>query len=246
MLIKILVLIASLLIGSFLNVVIHRMPRRESLLGPGSHCPQCGNRLTARDLVPLASYLCLGGRCRYCGQPIRLRYPLVELITAASFLIIYVQWGAGWQTVAGWVFTSFLIAAAFIDIENGIIPDRLTYPGMLAGLALSLVTIGLKSALFGLLAYGSFLLVTALISRGGMGGGDVKMGAAVGAFLGFPAALLALFLSSLLGGVWAAVLLAGKKATRKSAIKFGPFLALGAWLVLVYGQRLAELYLSLY
>ncbi|HRY12350.1 MAG TPA: prepilin peptidase [Syntrophomonadaceae bacterium] len=246
MLIKILVFIAALLIGSFLNVVIHRLPRRESLLWPASHCPQCGHRLTARDLIPLASYLWLGGRCRHCGGPIRLRYPLIELMTAVGFLLVYLKWGAGWQTVAGWVFTSFLITAAFIDIENGIIPDRLTYPGMLAGLALSIFTIGIKSSLIGWLVYGSFLLVTALISRGGMGGGDVKMAAAIGAFLGFPASLLALFLSSLLGGIWAAALLIGKKATRKTAIKFGPFLSLGAWLVLICGQQLINLYLSLY
>ena len=246
LIIKILVLIASLLIGSFLNVVIHRMPRRESLLWPGSHCPQCGTRLTVRDLFPLVSYLVLGGRCRYCRNPISMRYPVVELITAVSFLLIYLEWGAGGQTLAGWIFTGFLITAAFIDIENGIIPDRLTYSGMLAGLVLSMVTIGPKSSLIGLLVYGSFMLATALISRGGMGGGDVKMAAAIGSFLGFPASLLALFLSSLLGGVWAAALLISRKATRKSAIKFGPFLALGAWLVLVYGQQLIDFYLSLY
>jgi len=246
MFIKILVLITALLIGSFLNVVIHRLPRRESLLWPASHCPQCGHRLTARDLLPVASYLWLGGRCRYCGDPIRLRYPLIELMTAVGFLLIYLKWGATWQTMAGWIFTGFLITAAFIDIENGIIPDRLTYPGMIAGLVLSIFTIGIKSSLIGLLVYGSFLLVTALISRGGMGGGDVKMACAIGAFLGFPASLLALFLSSLLGGIWAAVLLIGKKATRKTAIKFGPFLSLGAWLVLVCGQQLADLYLSLF
>jgi len=244
--ITILILITALLIGSFLNVVIYRLPRQESLLGPGSHCPHCRQRLTARDMVPLASYIWLKGRCRNCGQPISLRYPLVEMLTTACYLIIYLKWGLSLQTAVGWVFTGLLFVAAFIDIEQGIIPDRLTYPGMVAGLILSLLTIGLRSSLSGLLLYGCFLLATALISRGGMGGGDVKMAGLIGSFLGWPGSIAALFLSSLLGGIWAVVLLLSKQATRKSAIKFGPFLSLGAWLVFVYGQQLIDLYLSLY
>lgn len=246
MLIKILILIASLLIGSFLNVVIHRLPRKESLIWPGSHCTNCQQRLTAKDLIPLFSFIGLRGSCRTCGQPISPRYPLVEIITAVCFFIIFQEWGLSLQTVVGWIFTALVIVAAFIDIEEGIIPDRLTYPGMVTGIILSFFTIGIKSSLTGLFVYGSFLLATALISRGGMGGGDIKMAALIGAFLGLPGSLWALFLSSLLGGIWAAVLLITRKATRKSALKFGPFLSLGAWLVFMYGQKLIELYLSIY
>lgn len=246
MLIKILILIASLLIGSFLNVVIHRLPRKESVLWPGSHCPHCQQRLAAGDLIPLFSFIWLRGRCRTCGQPISPRYPLVEIITAVCFFIIFLEWGLSLQTVVGWIFSGFVIAAAFIDIADGIIPDRLTYPGMVTGIILSFFTIGIRSSLTGLLVFGSFLLATALLSKGGMGGGDVKMAAFVGAFLGFPESLLALFLSSLLGGIWAVALLITRKATRKSAMKFGPFLSLGAWLVFMYGHKLIDIYLALY
>ena len=228
MFIKILVVILALFIGSFLNVVIYRVPRQESVLWPGSHCPNCNHRLKARDLLPLLSFLRLKGRCRYCGQLISRRYPVVEIITALSCWLVYNQWGLSVETAVGFIFTAFLIVAAFIDIEHGIIPDRVTYPGMLTGLILSFYTIGLKSALLGLLVFAAILLGAAVVSRGGMGGGDVKLAGVIGAFLGYAGSILTLFIFSLLGGLWAAILLVQGKATRKTAIKFWPFFSVAA------------------
>lgn len=246
MITNIFIVALSLIIGSFLNVLIHRIPRRESCVWPGSHCPECQNRLGIRDMIPVVSYIWLRGRCRYCGRHISLRYPTVEVLTAVLFLLVFSKYGFSMQTAAGWILTGLLIIGAFIDIEQGIIPNRITYPGMVVGIIMSFFTIGIASSLIGCILYGAVLMGAALVSRGGMGGGDVKMAGAIGAFLGCQWAVLALFLSSLLGGIWGAALLITGKATRKSAIKFGPFLSLGAWLVWMYGQQMIDFYISLF
>ncbi len=246
MYISIFVFIAALLLGSFLNVVIYRIPRRESVLWPGSHCPGCNHNLKALDLIPVLSYVGLGGRCRYCKKSISLRYPLVEIITAASGLMMYNRWGLTVLTLSGFIFTAILIITAFTDIEEGIIPDRITYPGMAIGLALSFFTIGIQPALIGMLALAGFLLGAALLTRGGMGGGDIKLAGLIGSFLGLSGSILTLVLASVLGSIWAVYLLVLKKADRKTAIKFGPFLSISAWLVLMYGPAMIDLYLSLF
>jgi leader peptidase (prepilin peptidase)/N-methyltransferase len=246
MLIKLWVIIIALMIGSFLNVVIHRIPRKESVLWPGSHCADCGHNLQAGDLIPVFSYIWLGSRCRYCGQRISLRYPLVELLTVVSFLLIYNKWGLTIAAGVGYIFTALLIISAFIDIEEGIIPDRITYPGMIMGLLLSFYTIGIKSAVIGLILFGGILLGAALLSRGGMGGGDIKLAAVIGAFIGYEGSVITLFLSSLMGGLWAVLLLLMGKATRKTAIRFGPFLSGAAWLVWMYGNEIIDLYSGLF
>jgi len=235
----------ALLIGSFLNLAIHRIPRTESLLWPGSHCPKCGHKLTARDLFPVLSYLTLGGRCRYCKQEISLRYPLVELLTAVSYILIYLKWGFSIEAVIGWLFSAFLIISAFTDIEEGIIPDKVTYPGIMVGLGLSFYSIGIKSSAIGSILFAGIFFLAALLSKGGIGGGDVKLAGVIGAFLGYPGAIITLFLSSWGGGLWAGVLLLLGKANRKTAIKYGPFLALAAWLVLMYGREMGDFYLWL-
>lgn len=242
----VLIIIIGLIIGSFLNVVIYRFPRRESVVWPGSHCPVCGQQLKTGDLLPVLSYIWLRGRCRYCGGKIGLRYPLVEILTAITFLLIYLPWGLSWQGLAGIVLTMLLIPAAFIDLDHGIIPDRLTYPGIIIGLLLSPFTAGFTSSLLGALFFGGILLLAALISRGGMGGGDIKLAAAIGAFTGWPGALLAFLLSSLLGGAWGLILLLSQKANRKTTIKFGPFLALGGWIAYVWGVQIINNYLGLF
>lgn len=246
MYISIFVFIAALLLGSFLNVVIYRIPRRESVLWPGSHCPGCNHNLKALDLIPVLSYVGLGGRCRYCKKSISLRYPLVEIITAASGLMMYNRWGLTVLTLSGFIFTAILIITAFTDIEEGIIPDRITYPGMAIGLVLSFFTIGIQPALIGMLTFAGFLLGAALLSRGGMGGGDIKLAGLIGSFLGLSGSMLTLVLASVLGSIWAVYLLVLKKADRKTAIKFGPFLSISAWLVLMYGPAMIDLYLSLF
>jgi leader peptidase (prepilin peptidase)/N-methyltransferase len=242
----VLIFILGLFIGSFLNVLIYRIPRGESVVWPGSHCVQCGQALKPLDLIPVLSYLFLRGRCRYCGAKISLRYPLVELLTAVSFYLVYLQYGLTVWTAAGCVLTALLMVVTFTDIDEGIIPDVITYPGMLAGLGFAFFTIGIKSALIGMIAFGVVFFLIALLSRGGMGGGDVKLVAVIGAFVGPMNALLVFILSSLAGGIWAIGLLLFRQAGRKTEIRFGPFLALAAYVVFLYGQQMLRFYLGLF
>lgn len=242
MLIKTLIIVVALLIGSYLNLAIYRIPRKESLLWPGSHCPKCEHKLNAGDLFPVLSYLMLGGRCRYCKQKIGLRYPLVELLTAASYVLIYIKWGFSIESIIGWLFSALLIVSAFTDLAEGIIPDTVTYPGIIIGLGLSFCSIGIKSSAIGFIVFAGIFLLAALLSKGGMGGGDIKLAGVIGAFLGYQGALLTLFISSLGGGLWAVVLLLLGKADRKTAIKYGPFLALAAWLVWMYSMEIGDFY----
>jgi len=237
-----LVIVGGLLIGSFLNVAIYRLPRQESLVWPGSHCPACGHRLVARDLIPIISYLWLGGRCRFCRRPISLRYILVEIGTVFSFGLIYQKWGLTIESGVGWVLTTILIICAITDLEEGIIPNRVTYPGMLAGLFLSPHTIGMEASVQGAVFFAGILLMAALISSGGMGGGDIKLAGVIGTFTGLTGAILTLFLSALGGSLWALLLIWQGKADHKTAIRFGPFLATAGWLVWTYeGEILALL-----
>ncbi|MDD3890328.1 MAG: prepilin peptidase [Syntrophomonadaceae bacterium] len=236
------IIIFALLIGSFLNVVIYRVPRGESVVWPGSRCTECGHSLKVYDLVPLFSYVWLKGKCRYCGGKISGRYLLVELLTAAAFLLIYLQWGISVETGAGWLLAAILISCAFIDIDKGIIPDRITLPGIIMALAISFFTIGFRPALYGALFFGGILFLVAVLYEGGMGGGDVKLGALIGAFVGLQGAVLAFILVSLLGGIWAISLLLIGKAGRKTRVKFGPFMAMGGWLAYNYEFAIITLY----
>jgi leader peptidase (prepilin peptidase)/N-methyltransferase len=237
-----LVILFGLLIGSFLNVVIYRLPAGESVVRPGSRCVACGHHLGARDLVPVLSWLWLKGRCRHCGDKISIRYPAIELLTALAFLLVYLQWGISFMTLSGWILTFILITCAAIDYDQGLIPNRITYPGLILALFLSGFTVGVPSAFLGALLYGGILLLTAILSSGGMGGGDIKLAAVIGAFGGLPASVLAFILTSLLGGVWAGYLVISRKGGRKSEVKFGPFLAMGGWPALVYGPDLISAY----
>lgn len=227
-------------------MVIYRLPRGESVVWPGSHCAACQHPLKALDLIPVLSYLLLKGQCRYCSQKISPRYPLVEIITALLFLLVH--WNFAWtvQTLAGCIFTSVLVVVSFTDIEKGIIPDLITYPAAIVGLILSFYTIGIKEALLGALLFSAAFFIVALVSRGGMGGGDIKLAAVIGAFVGLPGIFLVFVISSLLGGFWAIRLLLQGKASRKTAIKFGPFLAVAAWLVWMYGLQMMTFYWGLF
>ena len=236
----------GLIFGSFLNVAIYRIPRGESVVWPGSHCPVCGNNLKALDLIPVLSYLWLHGRCRYCQAKISHCYPLIELLTAVSFLMVYVKAGTLMATLAGWIFTSILIIVSFTDLNDGIIPDLITYPGIIIGLCLSPFTLGIKSAALGSVIFAGIFLGTAIISRGGMGGGDIKLAGVIGAFIGLTGSITTLIISSLAGGIWAASLLCQRKADRKTAVRFGPFMAVSAWLVWLYGEQILDFYMGLF
>lgn len=236
--------IFGLIIGSFLNVLIYRIPNQESIIWPGSRCTNCGHRLGAKDLVPVLSFIWLKGKCGYCNTKISMQYPLVELLTAVVFLLVFLKGGLSVWTLAGLIFTSVLIVASFTDINEGIIPDLLTYPSLILGLVLSNFTIGIRLALIGSLAYALLLYVIAVLTKG-MGGGDIKLAAVIGAFVGPMGSFMVFIISSLLAFIGVIPLWVKGKATGKTAIKFGPFLALAAAVVYIYGNEVLYFYFKL-
>lgn len=234
----------GLLVGSFINVLIYRLPRGESIVSPPSRCPLCGKRLSWLDLVPVLSYLALGGKCRYCGGAISPRYPVVELLTASAFTFLWFRFGLTPVFVKYAFFTGLLIAAAFIDVAHYIIPDKLVLAGLAGAVVLGLGArdIGVWSALAGAGAAGGALLVLALLSRGGMGGGDIKLAAVGGLHVGWPLSLEALFLAAFCGAVTGGILMALGKKGRKDPVPFAPFLALGFFVTAVWGRALLTWY----
>lgn len=230
----------GLIIGSFLNVCIYRVPRKESLAWPASHCPECGHELRTRDLVPVLSFLFLRGRCRYCRSPIRWRYPVVELLTAILWVLAWLRFGASMRFLATLVFLSLGIAIAFIDLDLKIIPDVISLPGMAFGLLFALLPGGppLLDSAIGMVAGAGLLFLVAAVSRGGMGGGDAKLLGMIGAFFGWKGALAALFLGSLGGALVGLVLMAARVIKRREPIPFGPFLVLGGAVFAFFGEAI--------
>ncbi|MBM4439947.1 MAG: prepilin peptidase [Candidatus Rokubacteria bacterium] len=234
----------GLLVGSFLNVVIARLPDGRSLWGPRSACPACAAPIAWYDNVPVLSYLALRARCRACAAPISARYPLVEIATAALFAAAWLRFGATPQSAVAALLLAALVAITVIDLDHQIIPDAITLPGIVAGLLANLAVPGGSwvSALIGMAIGGGLFLVIILVSGGGMGGGDMKLGAMLGAFLGWQLTLVAIFLAIVVGGVAGVALLAARRKGRKDAIPFGPFLAAGGVAALFCGERLVTWY----
>ena len=239
-------LIFGLVIGSFLNVVIARLPEGKSLWSPRSACPACGATIAWYDNIPIASFVALRGRCRGCGIAIPWRYPIVEAATALAFVASYLVFGATADAVVAAALLAALIAITAIDLRQQIIPDVITLPGIVVGFASSFVATraGWLDSLIGIAVGGGIFLVIILASRGGMGGGDMKLGAMLGAFLGWKLGLLALLLGVLSGGIVAIWLLAMGRKGRKEAIPFGPFLALGGAISLLWGDPILAWYLG--
>jgi leader peptidase (prepilin peptidase)/N-methyltransferase len=258
-------------VGSFLNVVIHRLPAGESIVFPGSHCPRCGAPIRPWDNIPVFSWLALGGRCRDCREPIAPRYPLVELANALLWAALAQRFGFGFQLFAFAALCSALLAITLIDVDHWIIPDAITIPGIAAGLAASfflpprgsliasflyhrlgldhlpgvLASPGFWDSLAALALGGGLFYLVAVVSRGGMGGGDIKLTAMMGAFLGMRDLGVAVFIGLLAGSaVGIGLMIAGRK-TRKDAIPFGPFLALGGICAVFWGRSLVEWYLNM-
>lgn len=235
----------GLVVGSFLNVVIHRVPRRESVVWPASHCPHCGEPIRPLDNVPLLSYLLLRGRCRNCKQPISPRYPAVEALTGLLFGAAAHEFGVSLTLLPALVLIPTLIALAAIDLEHRLLPNVIVGPAALAGLVLSVLTHPAGWWIYPLsaVAVACAMLGLALVYPGGMGMGDVKMGGMLGAFLG-PYAALAVFLGALLGAVTGGMLMAAGKMQRRSAIPFGLFMAAGGVISLFAGPELWGLYMK--
>lgn len=223
----------GLVLGSFYNVVIYRLPRKLSLVTPGSSCPKCGHRLGASELVPVFSFLWQKGACKECGEKIALRYPLVELATGVGFLAIFRYSSSLGELLVGLVFSSLLLLLALIDLEHKLLPNILTVSGTVLGLVFALLgwTSSFWTSVLGAGVGFLLIFVIALISRGGMGMGDVKLMAMIGAFLGWKSVFYVLFGASLLGSVGGILYLYITKQDRKTPIPFGPSLAAVALIV---------------
>jgi leader peptidase (prepilin peptidase) / N-methyltransferase len=242
----------GLAIGSFLNVVIYRVPRKESVVRPRSRCPGCGTQLADRDNVPVVSWLLLRGRCRTCGEAISARYPLIELACGALFVAMALRLGFDWALPAYLVFAAALLAITAIDLEHYIIPNRIVYPTIFVAVPLLVLAAALgdqwddlvSAGVGAVLAWGLLLLVH-LVSPRGMGFGDVRLSFVLGLFLGWLSlrhVFLGLFLGFLLGSVAGLVLIALRRRGRKDHIPFGPFLAAGAVLAVLAGSPLLSWY----
>lgn len=249
-------LLLGVIIGSFLNVCIYRLPQRLSVVTPRSHCPQCGRFVPWYDNIPLLSYLLLRGRCRSCKKHISLRYPLVEALAGVLSALVVLKFGINWAYVFYFLLLAApLIVVAFIDLEHRIIPDAITLPGIAIGGLSVLVLSGLSpvaallKSLWGILAGGGSLLLIAWLYQAlrkheGLGGGDIKLAAMLGAFFGWKGVVVILFLASLLGSLTGIVLLIARRGQGTTPIPFGPFLAAGALIQLFVGSELLHWYLN--
>jgi leader peptidase (prepilin peptidase)/N-methyltransferase len=240
-------------IGSFLNVCIYRIPEGISIVRPASRCPHCGQAILWYQNVPILSWLLLRGSCARCAVPISARYPLVEALTGILFWLVFHTFGLQWATPVYWVFTAALVVITFIDLDHQIIPNAISLPGILVGFACSFFIpwISWSDSLLGiLLGGGSLYLVAAgyrlLTGKDGMGMGDVKLLAMLGAFLGWQAVLPVIFFASLIGSLVGVPLMILRRADGKLAIPFGPFLALGAHIYLFWGTTIIRWYLTFF
>lgn len=245
--INLMVLIMGLLVGSFLNVCIYRIPREESIAFPPSHCPNCGTGLKPMDLVPLLSYLYLKGKCRYCGQKIYPRYLIIESIHGLGWLAIAMGFGVTPHALAGMMLFSMTLVISAIDMEHGIIPDELSALLLITGVAYHFLSheIGFLNRLIGMAVGFGLLLLLAVISKGGMGGGDIKLCAGIGFWLGFPGFLYALLAASVIGSLVSIGLMLLKRKGLKETIPFGPFLMLGFLLIYFFQEPILQGYWNL-
>lgn len=247
-----LILIYGLLIGSFLNVCIYRIPREESIAFPSSHCPKCNTKLKWYDNIPLFSYIFLKGKCRYCGVKISPQYPVVEALNAIIYLILFFYFSSFIDFIFFALISSVLIVITFVDLKEMIIPDIFIVIILILSVlhkALNYFIYGISpqllNSLGGLLIAGGLFLAIVILSRGGMGGGDVTLIGALGFVVGIKNILLTIFLSFILGAIISIGLLATKIKTRKDPIPFGPFIVLAFFIVLLYGDELVNIYWSI-
>ncbi|ABC78219.1 prepilin peptidase [Syntrophus aciditrophicus] len=242
--------ILGAVVGSFLNVCIWRIPEGLSIVKPASHCPDCGHPIRFYDNIPLISYLILRGRCRACGGRISLRYPFVEGLTALMALFLFWKFGLTLKFLAAFIFVSALILITFIDIDYQIIPDVISLPGIPICflMAVFIMDLSFMDALLGLLIGGGSLYLVAVLyelatKREGMGGGDIKLLALMGAFLGWKSLLFILLVSSLVGAVVGISIMLARGGDMKYAVPFGPFLSLAAVAYLFVGEYATNLFL---
>ena len=239
--------LAGLAVGSFINVCTDRLPQGKSIAFPPSHCDSCSRRLTFLELAPVLAYIVLGGRCRTCGFRIPIRVPLVEAVTGGAFLALALAFGPSFQTLRLALFAVLFIIVFVIDLETGLILNKIVYPASVVAFGLSALEPGIGPlwALVGAAAAFTLFLLIYILARGGMGGGDVKLAALVGLATGFPTVLVALFVTFVLGGVVAVALLASRRRGRRDAVPYGPFMVVGAGVALLWGLPIATWYVGL-
>jgi leader peptidase (prepilin peptidase)/N-methyltransferase len=250
---KVIILLFGLVWGSFLNVVIYRLPLGLSLLWPPSSCPQCKTRIKPYDNIPVLSFFILGGKCRVCGAKISPTYLLVEVLTPLCFLLLYSRFSLSFDFFASCLFASILIALGFIDFYHQILPDEITLPGLVLALVYSCFRpdLSLRRALIGAVAGAGFLLLIygayfLLRRKEGLGMGDVTMMLTVGAYLGVIKAFLTLIMASFAGALVGIFLLSFRKKNLQYSLPFGSFLAPAAFVSLVWGEAIITAYLNLY
>lgn len=245
--------ILGAVIGSFLNVCIARVPEKKSIVSPPSSCPNCGTGIKFYDNIPIISYIFLGGKCRNCREKISFRYPLVEFCSAFFSVTLFIRYGPSLSFLIYLLFIATLITISFIDFDHRIIPDVISLPGIIVGFICSffLPEISWSESIIGILIGGGSLMLVAITyemitGREGMGGGDIKLLAMLGAFIGWQGVLFTIMASSLLGTFigGGGMLLSGKG--RDFTIPFGPFLSIGAAIYLFYGEFILQWYLGLY
>ncbi len=245
-------LLVGLALGSFMNVCIYRIPLEKSIIRPSSSCPNCGKKIRFYDNIPLISYLLLLGRCRHCHHPISWRYPAVEAITGLLSLALFIRYGLSLQYLLFLLFATTLVTISFIDLDHQIIPDVLSIPGIVAGLAAAFIpgNVSWFDSIIGIIGGGGTLFLVGLIyekltGKQGMGGGDVKLLAMIGAWMGWRSLPFVLLVSSLTGAIIGSIFLLAAGKGYRVKIPFGPFLSLGALFYIFFGPQLTNWYISL-
>jgi len=232
------IIILGFIIGIFLNVCITRIPKGESVLNSTFYCKECGLQLKLRDLIPVFNWLALKVKCKYCEADISIQNTLVELLTAALFGLVYFSVGPSPEIFPTMFLVSLLIVVSFIDYRYFLIPNKVIIVGFVLGFLSHLVfpTITWQNIVLGFLAGGGVLWLLAILSKGGLGGGDIKLAALIGFYLGWRKVLIALFLGALTGSVVGLVLIISKKITSKDPLPFGPFLSFGVFLNILFSR----------
>jgi len=240
------IFLLGIIIGSFLNVCIGRIPFGKSIAYPPSHCPKCSTYLKPIDLIPIGSYLLLRGKCRYCGEKISPQYPLIELMNGIIYCLLFLKFGWTSTFLKYAIFSSLLMVISLIDYEHKIIPDGLIIFGFIIGAFFLIINFkgSLLNGILGFLIGGSIFLLIALVTNGAMGGGDIKLMAVIGFWFGWKYILLIMLLSFVLGAVVSIFLLLLKIKKRKDEIPFGPFIALAAFITLYFGQEMMFWYMT--
>jgi leader peptidase (prepilin peptidase)/N-methyltransferase len=240
----------GMIIGSFLNVLIYRIPRKLSIVKPNSFCPRCNKPIAWYENIPLISYLMLGGQCSKCHTPISLQYPLVEVITGVFFLFAFLRYGFTLDFFFHIIFFCLLIAISGIDLTHQVIPDILSFPGIAFGLLYQLLHGTIVSGIAGLLFGGGLILIIRLVGgrvykKEVMGMGDVFLCAMIGAFVGFPYIIAAIFFGALFGAVLGIVYIISTRQSRESPIPFGPFLSIGGLSIVLFRHLITQFFSDL-